>query len=89
MSARSLARICNHFEPSPDALPIEALLSGRETAELLGLRSVQAVRKRAERLGIPGVAVSRRYPGRMTRASGPAHVRYWTPQQVERLRGDS
>lgn len=72
MTARQLARASNDFEPSPKALPLTALRTTREVAELLALEPA-SVRARAVRHGVRRILIG--------------NVLYWTPSQVERLRG--
>lgn len=72
MTVRNLARVCNHFEPSDQAMAPDELLLTREVAALLnvGPRSILA---RAHYRNIPGLKFG--------------NHRYWTPLQIEQLRG--
>lgn len=74
-ASTSPARFSNHFEPNPDALPVDALLSTAEVAQLLSLAPA-GVLARAQRLHLTG------HRSRKCR-------HYWTPEQVERLRAAS
>lgn len=73
MSARQRARVSNDFAPSPDAIPLGALLSTAEVAAMLHL-TPDGVRAQARRR-------------HLTHGIGRGNRHYWMPDQVERLRG--
>lgn len=73
MTVRNLARISNHFESSDQSLSLDELLTTAEAAALLGI-SVRSLKSRAV------------WRGAGPRPGAGRHA-YWTPRQIERLRG--